>query len=445
MTATRVAGTVLVVIAGLSMMAGCSREKPSDLSLVGPDSAALSKTTTEPVDRGTPRRVSLAGPETILSRLYDDEDFLDELAAGTFTVCKVADGSTTQFTFMTTAVGPGVETAPVYEPEVTLGDGECADVYVAPLGTGVGPDDVTITEMVPEGWQVDRVAIWSLDLLGDTPDTTFHELPAGTTEVEGSIDAEKLGCVVIFYNSEVPVECTGEIGDFVWNDSGGTKGIQDEGEEGLEGVRVVLKDGNGDILDETQTDENGYYLFSGLCAGDYMVMVDESTVPEGWMQTPTEVGDDRCIDNNPNPSMVTLTVDDSSDLCVDFGYMEPVMGPGVGSPGYWHKPSRWPVDSIEVGGVTYTKEEAASYMTGGQEGDKTITMFRQVVAAKLNVMIGNDDSCIADTLEDADNWMADYPLGSGVEASSEAWTEGEPLKNALDDYNNGRLCAPYRD
>ena len=71
--------------------------------------------------------------------------------------------------------------------------------------------------------------------------------------------------------------------------------------------------------------------------------------------------------------------------------------------------------------------------------------FRQVVAAKLNVLVGNDDSCISDTIADADDWMADYPLGSGVDASSEAWDVGEPLKNMLDDYNNGRLCAPKRD
>jgi hypothetical protein len=32
-----------------------------------------------------------------------------------------------------------------------------------------------------------------------------------------------------------------------------------------------------------------------------------------------------------------------------------------------------------------------------------------------------------------------------VKASSKAWKLGEPLKNRLDRYNNGMLCAPARD
>jgi hypothetical protein len=35
------------------------------------------------------------------------------------------------------------------------------------------------------------------------------------------------------------------------------------------------------------------------------------------------------------------------------------------------------------------------------------------------------------------------PIGSGVAASSPEW--GEPLHTTLDDYNNGRLCAPQRN
>jgi hypothetical protein len=69
-----------------------------------------------------------------------------------------------------------------------------------------------------------------------------------------------------------------------------------------------------------------------------------------------------------------------------------------------------------------------------------------LVSAKLNVMVGNDDSCIADTIAAADAWMAMYPVGSGVAASSPAWKQGEPLYEELDMYNNGKLdCAFHRD
>jgi hypothetical protein len=72
-------------------------------------------------------------------------------------------------------------------------------------------------------------------------------------------------------------------------------------------------------------------------------------------------------------------------------------------------------------------------------------MFRSLVAAKLNVLIGNDSSCVATTIAQADGWMAAWgPVGSRVKASSLAWKLGEPLHRQLDDYNNGGLCAPAR-
>ena len=122
-------------------------------------------------------------------------------------------------------------------------------------------------------------------------------------------------------------------------------------------------------------------------------------------------------------------------------------GPGTGTPGYWKThPEAWPVEEITVGGIIYTKDEAISNMWMPEKGDKTYTMFRALVAAMLNVLIGNDDSCIADTIVAADAWMAaNGPVGSGVEGNSMAWQEGEPLYLGLDDYNNGFLCAPSRD
>ena len=55
------------------------------------------------------------------------------------------------------------------------------------------------------------------------------------------------------------------------------------------------------------------------------------------------------------------------------------------SPGYWkNHPEAWPVNTITIGGVTYTKEEAICYMKMPVKGDKTITMFKALVSAKLN-------------------------------------------------------------
>ncbi len=119
---------------------------------------------------------------------------------------------------------------------------------------------------------------------------------------------------------------------------------------------------------------------------------------------------------------------------------------GTGTPGYWmNHPEAWPVDTITIGGVVYTKDMAIAIMKDPVKRDKTFTLFPALVAAKLNVMMGTNASCISGTIAAADTWMAANPVGSGVSGSSNAWKTGEPLYLTLDLYNNGRLCAPSRD
>jgi hypothetical protein len=152
---------------------------------------------------------------------------------------------------------------------------------------------------------------------------------------------------------------------------------------------------------------------------------------------------------------VTACVDleaGETDLTVDAGIYKPVIvtNSGTGTPGYWkNHPEAWPVDSITIGGVTYSKDEAIFWMSQDDKHDKRITMFRSLVAATLNVLIGNDSSCIADTITAAEAWMAAYgpmdPEIGLIRASSDAWKVGEPLYSMLDSYNNGFLCALARD
>lgn len=118
---------------------------------------------------------------------------------------------------------------------------------------------------------------------------------------------------------------------------------------------------------------------------------------------------------------------------------------GAGTPGYWkNHPEAWPFDEIVVAGVTYTVDEAIAAMNT-KGGDKTIVVFNHYVAAFLNVAIGAEDACILDTVAATEAWLVDNPLGSGVKGNASAWDDGEPLKDRLDAYNNGHLCAPSRD
>ena len=112
--------------------------------------------------------------------------------------------------------------------------------------------------------------------------------------------------------------CTGRIGDFVWHDANGN-GIQDVGELGLAGITVNLKRASDNSVIQTDiTDASGGYMFEGLCPADYIV---EVVPPEGYTGSPTEQGADRGADSNVNGATVTLPLDNSEDLTIDFGFV----------------------------------------------------------------------------------------------------------------------------
>jgi len=223
----------------------------------------------------------------------------------------------------------------------------------------------------------------------------------------------------------------GSIGDTVFCDAN-DNGVPDAG-EGISGVRVVLSL-NGAVVAWTDTGANGQYLFPNLLPGDYVVAVDTASVLQGCSVP-------KCLTSMP----VTLAAGQVF-LDADFCFTPPPPpSPGTGTPGYWKThPDAWPVNGITIGGIVYTKDQAIQMMWQSVSGDKRVTMFNALVCAKLNVIIGNASSCIAETIMLADQWMAMYGSAS-VAGSSTAWKQGEPLYLRLDAYNNGLLCAPHRD
>lgn len=131
-------------------------------------------------------------------------------------------------------------------------------------------------------------------------------------------------------------------------------------------------------------------------------------------------------------------------------------GPGTGTPGYWkNHPEAWELDPVDVGGEEVTKTDAIAYMKTPEKGNKCLTLFRALVAAKLNVKAGAASFCIykdddPSTMVLANIWLDDLCVDDGkltgtVRARSAEWKVGEPLYKLLDKYNNGYLCAPSRD
>jgi hypothetical protein len=234
----------------------------------------------------------------------------------------------------------------------------------------------------------------------------------------------------------------GNVCGMVWSDTN-NDGVRDAGELPIEGAVVTL---NGF---STATDANGYYQFVADL-GTHQVIVQ---IPPGLQPSPANVGADDTIDSDGvsdglgnSVATIVLTVDQGFTADTDFGFgVTPVAQPGTGTPGYWkNHPEAWPATVVTLGGVAYSQAQALAFMdTPGK--DKTLTMFSSLLSAKLNVLAGNDSSCVASTIEAADAWMTTYPAGSNVKAASLAWKLGEPLHRLMDNYNNGMLCAPHRD
>jgi hypothetical protein len=93
--------------------------------------------------------------------------------------------------------------------------------------------------------------------------------------------------------------------------------VQDPGEEGIAGVTVRLFAADGTtLLATTTTDANGAYLFAGLNAGTYTVVVTDTA---GKLTGYTATYDFDGI-GTQNQAAVTLA-EDQVQLAVDFGYL----------------------------------------------------------------------------------------------------------------------------
>ena len=234
--------------------------------------------------------------------------------------------------------------------------------------------------------------------------------------------------------------------------------------EGTANVMVAITDSSGNNVANSPVP-------SGDCAdpqncGYYSFVVYEPPGTNYWICLITDTNNDGdlsdentdCRNTTAHPESQPVTVGTSSpfvDFPLDSGGEQPpsdVWGVGTGTPGYWkNHPEAWP-GPVTIGGITYSLNTAvhpnlydAIKLMGKVSGDKTYSMFAQLISAKLNSMLANNTVCITDAIAKADTWMGAHPVGSGVKASSPAWAEADAWHQLLDDYNNGKMCAPHRD
>jgi hypothetical protein len=101
----------------------------------------------------------------------------------------------------------------------------------------------------------------------------------------------------------------------VWNDADGDE-IIDDGEARLPDVLVYLNwipdaTGGVEIVGEIRTGPQGEYGFSGLQAGNYEIIVDNATIPAGWVA-------------NGDPEALHLSLVGGQQARVDIGYYDPL-------------------------------------------------------------------------------------------------------------------------
>ena len=115
--------------------------------------------------------------------------------------------------------------------------------------------------------------------------------------------------------------------------------------------------------------------------------------------------------------------------------------------GYWkNHPEAWPVSSLVLGDVSYSKSELLAIFKMPVTGDASLNLAHQLIAAKLNVAAGASSSVISSTIAQADALLAPFSgkLPYGVHSASSTGVAMVAKAGILDSYNNGNLTSSCR-
>ncbi|MCB1182715.1 carboxypeptidase regulatory-like domain-containing protein [bacterium] len=279
--------------------------------------------------------------------IYDDGatadlGLVDGLDLAFFQFAPTLDGTVPQtFTF---GAEPTARTAQLLVIAGSVGDGR--------------PNEVKVT--TSEGDQVFTDVLGAVDLPNWDSILLDVNVPAGdtslTVELFSTESYEPLGASLGWLASGLSVPRTppepAALGDRVWLDND-MNGIQDQDEPGVPGVTVQLLDCAGQVLAETTTDADGYYLFGNLAPGSYNVRFVR---PDGFEFTLRDQGPDAEADSDADTAtgetVCTVLTPGETDLSWDAGIYQPESGS----------------DGCRMTGGGNSTFEGNSYTFGGQAG-----------------------------------------------------------------------------
>lgn len=193
------------------------------------------------------------------------------------------------------------------------------------------------------------------------------------------IDGVQLGSVYncVAFNVQIqqgPPEPAGSISGYKFNDQDGD-GVWDEGEPGIAGWEITLHDqqyqdylGN-DVT--VETDEDGYYSFSGVEYGEYLIFEHSQ---DGWTQT---------FPDDPNVYHITLSAEDSDINGRNFGNHHEDTGGGG---------ERCTTGTID--GMVFSDTSRDGIVDEGEEGIVGVTVYLDL--DNDNTLSEGDPSTVTD-------------------------------------------------
>ncbi len=171
----------------------------------------------------------------------------------------------------------------------------------------------------------------------------------------------------------------------------------------------------GDLYDETGIEGNGY---EELPIGEQLVFRMHAEAGAGQTESAF------------SPTLFATTTSIPPENCTF-------------TQGYWKThPDVWPVTSLTLGTVTYTKAQLLDILNLRAGGNGLLILAHQLIATKLNIANGADPTAVASAVTAADALIGSLvipPVGSGFLAPSLVTS----VKDVLDEYNNGSLGTPH--
>ncbi|KPJ78417.1 MAG: hypothetical protein AMJ54_03450, partial [Deltaproteobacteria bacterium SG8_13] len=241
----------------------------------------------------------------------------------------VSDGNLSDIATVTVTVTP-VNDPPVANDDAVETDQD-TQISVAVLSNDydVDEDVLSVTAITNPGHGT--VEINADDTITYTPAANFFGSDSFTYTTSDGLLTDT-ATVSVTINQTAP--STASLGDFVWHDlyhGAGhlVDGIQDTDEPGIAGVFVNLLGDDETVVASTFTDASGFYEFTDIAEGTYVVEVADDNfvsggVLEGWWATLPNRGTDNASDSDGDPDThrsdpVALTGGEiASDI--DFGF-----------------------------------------------------------------------------------------------------------------------------